>query len=114
MTMIHLTIRIVTDPKKRDDAVTILQSMATRARTLSGCIACRAYSDVQEGHILMFEAIWENQEDMNLYLRTSEFRNVLLAVDMGVEMPDIRYETVSNVTGIEAIEKARNGDWVVD
>ncbi len=108
MTMIHLTIRIKTDPLKSDEPAMILRSMATRAQGISGCIACRAYSEVQQSHTLMFEALWENEEDMNRYLRSEEFRNVLLAVEMAVEMPEIRFEVISQVTGIETIEKARN------
>lgn len=114
MTMIHSTIRISTNPEKSDEAVIILRTMAERTRTISGCIACRTYRDVHEGSTLMFEAIWENEEDMNHHLRSDEFRNVLLAMEMGVEMPEIRFETVSHVTGMETIEKARNAGWIAE
>jgi quinol monooxygenase YgiN len=112
--MIHSTIRIAINPEKSDEAVTILRMMAERTRTISGCIACRTYRDAFEGDILMFEAIWENEEDMNRQLRSDEFRNVLLAMEMAVEMPEIRFATVSHVSGMETIEKARNTGWLVE
>lgn len=112
--MIHSTIRIATDPVSRDEAETILRTMAERARMISGCIACRTYRDAHEINKLMFEAIWENEEDMNHHLRSDDFRNVLLAIEMAVEMPEIRFSTVSRVTGMETIEKARNPGWILE
>jgi quinol monooxygenase YgiN len=112
--MIHSTIRIVINPEQSDEAVTILGMMAEKTRIISGCIACRTYRDVHEGDIIMFEAIWENEEYMNHHLRSDEFRHLLLAMEMGVEMPEIRFATVSQVTGMETIEKARNAGWKVE
>ena len=85
--------------------------MAERVRLLSGCISCRVYSDEQGAHILMMETIWKNEEDMNQCLRSDDFRNVLFAMEMAVEMPEIRFASVLQVTGMESIEKARTGGW---
>lgn len=112
MTMIHSTIRIVTIPEKRDEAETILCTVAARTRVVSGCIACRAYHDAQEDRALMLEAIWDNEEDMNRHLRSEEFRNVLLVMEMAVEQPEIRFETFSRVTGIETIKKVRSSNSI--
>jgi quinol monooxygenase YgiN len=107
--MIHSTVRIVTDPAKREEAFTILRSMAERTRVISGCIVCRVYQDAQEDSSLMFEEIWKNEEDLNRHIRSEDYRNVLLVVEMAVEKPEIRFETVSSVTGMETIERARTG-----
>jgi quinol monooxygenase YgiN len=106
--MIHSTLRIVTDPAKREEAFAILRSMAERTRAVSGCIACRVYQDAQEKRSLMFEEIWKNEEALNRHIRSEDYRNVLLVVEMAVEKPEIRFETVSSVTGMETIEKARS------
>ena len=105
--MIHSTLRIVTDPLKMAEAFAILLAMAERIRVMSGCISCRVYRDAQEDRSLMFEEIWKCEEDLNRHIRSDEYRNVLLVVEMAVEKPEIRFETVSQVTGMETIEKAR-------
>ena len=107
--MIHSTLRIVTDPAKREEAFAILRSMAERTRVESGCISCRVYRDAQADCVLMFEEIWKCEEDLNRHIRSDEYRNLLLTVEMAVEKPEIRFETVSSVTGMETIEKARRG-----
>jgi quinol monooxygenase YgiN len=106
--MIHSTVRIVTNPGKQNEAFAILRSMAERIRATSGCISCRIYRDAQEDRSLMFEEIWKNEEDLNRHIRSDEYRNVLLVVEMAVEKPEIRFETVSLVTGMETIEKVRS------
>lgn len=108
--MIHATIRIVTRPAKRDEALAILRSMAARTKVVSGCIACRVYWDSQEDRALMIEQIWKNEAGLNRHLRSEEFRNVLLVMEMAAENPEIRFETVSRVTGLETVEKARTGN----
>jgi quinol monooxygenase YgiN len=105
--MIHSTLRIVTDPAKLLEAFAILLSMSERIRIMSGCIVCRVYRDAQEDCSLMFEEIWMSEEDLNMHIRSEEYRNVLLVMEMAVEKPEIRFETVSQVTGMETIEKVR-------
>ena len=107
MPMIHSTVRIVTDAGKREEAFAILRSMAERTRVESGCIACRIYRDAQEEHSIMLEELWKDEEDLNRHLRSDEYRNVLLVMEMAVEQPEIRFETISRTNGIEIIEKAR-------
>jgi quinol monooxygenase YgiN len=106
-TMIHSTVRIVIKPEKQNEAFAILSSIVEWTRVESGCIACRVYRDAQEDGSLMFEEIWKNEEDLNRHIRTDEYRNVLLVMEMAIEKPEIRFETVSQVTGMETIEKAR-------
>jgi quinol monooxygenase YgiN len=107
--MIHSMLRLVIDPAKREETFAILRSMAERTKVKSGCIACRVYRDAQEDRSLMFEEIWRNEEDMKHHIRSDEYRNVLLVMETAVEKPEIRFEAVSQVTGMETIEKARTG-----
>ena len=112
--MIHSTIRIVTRPDHQDEAFAILCSMAQRIRVESGCISCRVYQNTHEDRALLFEEIWMNEEDLNRHIRSDGYRNVLLVMEMAVEKPEIRFETVSNVTGMETIEQARSGGNGID
>jgi quinol monooxygenase YgiN len=110
--MIHATIRIVTSPENHDEAFAILYSMAQHIRVESGCIACRVYQNAHEDRALLFEEIWKSEEDLNRHIRSDEYRHVLLVVEMAVEKPEIRFETVSHVTGMETIEKVRAGSII--
>ena len=73
-----------------------------------GCLSCHIYGDLQQKNVYMFEEVWRSEEDLNLHLRSEEYRNLLLVLEMAVERPEIRFDTISSSTGFETIEKARS------
>jgi len=56
----------------------------------------------------MFKEMWRNEEDLAQHLRSKEYHNVLLVMEMALKHPEVRLSTVSTSTGIETIEKARS------
>jgi len=106
--MILATIRMTIPPKKRDEALRILRSVSDRCKDHSGCLGCDIYEDVQENKVIMFEEMWRSEEDLERHLRSGEYRNVLLVMEMALKHPEVRFNTVSTSTGIETIEKARS------
>jgi len=105
--MIQSTVRMTIPPQKKEEAFKILKSVAEQCRVVPGCLSCHFYEDLQEENVLMFEEIWRDEEDMNLHLRSEEYRNLLLVLEMSLKQPEIRFDTISSSTGIEVIEKAR-------
>ncbi|HUI68660.1 MAG TPA: antibiotic biosynthesis monooxygenase [Nitrospirota bacterium] len=106
--MIHSTIRLIVSPEKREEALAILLLMAKRGRVEPGCISCRIYRDALEERIIMIEEEWKNEEDLKRHLRSDEYRNVLIAMEMAVELPEVKFETILRTNGIETIETARS------
>ena len=105
--MILSTIRMTIPPQKRGEALKILRSMAEQCRDDLGCLSCHIYEDLQEKNVLMLEEVWRTDEDLNLHIRSDEYRNLLLVLEMALKQPEIRFDTISHSTGIETIEKAR-------
>ena len=106
--MVLATTRMMIPPKKRNEALNILRSMAKRCKNHSGCLGCHIYEDAQEDNVLMFEEVWRSEEDLERHLRSEEYRDLLLVMEMALKHPEVRFNTVSTSTGIETIEKARS------
>jgi len=106
--MIHATIRMKMPVQKAKQAMEILRSVAERTRVEPGCISCRIYRDDQEEHAILIEEFWRSQEELERHLRSAEYRNVLLVVEMAHKEPEIRFSEFSASTGVETIEKARS------
>jgi len=106
--MILATIRMAMPSQKSGEALRILRSMAEQCRDKPGCIDCHIYEDLMEKNVLMLEEVWKAQEDLDLHMRSDEYRNLLLVLEMARKHPEIRFDTISSSTGIETIEKARN------
>jgi quinol monooxygenase YgiN len=98
---------MVIPPNKRVEAQKILTSVAERTRIEPGCISCRIYQDVANKHVLMMDESWANKEDLERHLRSDDYFNVLLVIEMASERPEIRFDTISRSTGVDTIRKAR-------
>jgi quinol monooxygenase YgiN len=106
--MIQTTIRMKIPSQKSGEALRILRSMAEEFRDEPGCLSCHIYGDLQENNVLMLNEVWRSEEDLNLHLRSNEYRNLLLVLEMATKEPEIRFDTISSSTGIETIEGARS------
>jgi quinol monooxygenase YgiN len=105
--MIIATIRMMIPPQKRGEALRILRSVAELCRDDPGCRSCNIYRDLNDSRVLVLEEVWKSEEDLDLHLRSEEYRNLLLVLEMALNQPEIRFDTISDTTGIETIEKAR-------
>jgi quinol monooxygenase YgiN len=110
--MIQATIRITISPQKSGETLKILRSVVELCRDNPGCLSCHIYEDLQEKNVFMFEEAWRSEKDLDLHLRSDEYRNLLLVLEMALKQPEIKFYTISSSTGIETIEKARGAIWV--
>ena len=104
---IHATIRIRLTARRYKEARDILASMIEWINLEEGCISCRLYRDILEKHALMLEEIWVGETNLQRHLRSDEFRNVLLVVEMASETPEIRFDRISSSTGLSTIVEVR-------
>jgi hypothetical protein len=56
---------------------------------------------------VLFER-WETEEALESHLRSETYRRILGAVELSGSPPDIRFEHVSGIEGMELIERLRN------
>ena len=106
--MIQASMRMTIPSQKRDEALKILRSIARKCSFDPGCISSRIYGDLQENNVLMFEEVWRTEEDLEVHIRSDEYLNLLLVLEMGLKQPKIRFDIISSSTGIETIEKTRS------
>lgn len=110
--MIHAMVRMDLAPCKRIEALKILHSLAGQIRTKAGCISCFVYQDTEKKHVIMFEEFWRDKDLMQQHLRSRDYKNVLLVMEMAQTEPDIRFSSIASYTGIETIEMARKGQQI--
>jgi quinol monooxygenase YgiN len=105
--MITATVRMAIPPRKREEALKIIRATAEECRIWPGCLSSRIYEDVEEANVLMMEERWRSQEDLEHHLRSNRYYKVLLVMEMALEQPEIRFDTITVTTGIETVERAR-------
>jgi len=106
--MVIATIKMLMSQQMREEALRILRSIAEQCRIQPGCISSRLYEDLNEENVIMIEEIWRDETALERHLRSEEYRNLLLVLEMALRPPEIRFDTISSSSGIETIEKARS------
>ncbi|MBP7866874.1 MAG: antibiotic biosynthesis monooxygenase [Acidobacteria bacterium] len=106
--MILASIRMTIPPEKNGEVMKILGWVVELCRDDPNCLKCNLLGDLRERNVLVLEQVWRAQESLDLHLRSEEYRNLLMILELSLEKPEIRFDTISDSTGIETIERARS------
>jgi hypothetical protein len=55
----------------------------------------------------MIEELWSSREELQRHLRSSDYKTILLVIEMAKGRPEIRFDEVSRSSGVETIVEAR-------
>ena len=105
--MIHAMVRMVLPAERLSEVTGILCPMAERTRAERGCLGCHLYRDALEEAVLTLEDTWAGEADLERHLRSQEYRQLLLVMEMARVQPEVRFNRVSHSTGLETIQAAR-------
>jgi quinol monooxygenase YgiN len=96
--MILATIRMTIPLRKCDNVLKIIKSLIEKTRKDSGCLSVDLYKDLQENNTFLLEEVWRTEEDLHLHIRSEEYRNLLLILEMALTEPEIKFSTISRWT----------------
>jgi len=105
--MIHASVRMKLVPGSFAEARDILLALVEPTQFAPGCLACDLYQGIPEPNTLLFEQWWETQADLDRYLRSDPYQRVILAMEMAMENPLIKFSEISHSAGLETIVRAR-------
>ncbi len=105
--MIQAMIKIRLPASRIKEAMAILRPLVESTKTVPGCIDCGLHRDALEDTVLVFQDRWSDEEGLQRHLRSDEYRDLLLVMEMAREVPEVRFDVISQTSGLEAIEKAR-------
>ncbi len=112
--MILATVRMTIPSQRRGQVSKTLKSMVRETMIKPGCLSSQLYHDENEEAVFVCEQVWKSLDDLNLYLRSEDYRRMLLVMELAGEPPEIKFQTISEAAGLEVVEKARgctrNGD----
>lgn len=105
--MVISTLRILTVSHSRGEVVRTLAAQLGPTRAQPGCLRCDLYRDVENRRAITLVEEWASQADLDLRLRSDEYRAVLAALEFSQEQPMIHFDTVTKRTGLEIVASAR-------
>jgi quinol monooxygenase YgiN len=105
--MVVSTLRIVTGPKSRAEVIRTLAAQMGPMRVQPGCLRCDLYRDVEDPGAITLVEEWESQAELDVRLRSEDYRSVLTTIDLAQEQPVIHFDTVIRRGGLEIVASAR-------
>jgi|GEM_PF-682258 len=103
--MIISTVRIAVGAKKKDEILAILFSVKGPTESKPQCVSCRIYTEPRNEKIITYEEVWQNEESLYQHLRSPHYRNLLAAIDLSSEPPEVKFTTVLKSEGMELMQR---------
>lgn len=103
-TKILVTLRMTVRPERRKDLLESLRGMLEPARVERGCLSYHLYQDVEDKNTLVLIEEWKSQKDLERHIRTDNQRRLLALMDLLIEQPELRFNTLSHTAGMELIQ----------
>ena len=107
MAIVISTLRIVTARQSRVGVVRTLTAQLGLLRVQPGCLRCDLYQDIENPEAIILTEEWESQADLDLRLRSEDYRSVLAAIELSREQPETYFDTVIRRGGLEVVVAAR-------
>ena len=108
--MIIAAIEMNVVPEKRRELIQTVHAMNELIRKEKGCLSAGLYTDTEKETRFCLVQEWENQENLDRYLRSDRFAALLGTKGLLCEPLEVKFKVVSHTTGIEAVSTARGRD----
>jgi quinol monooxygenase YgiN len=105
--MVQALLRLKVIPENQDKAVEIINFILERIQVESGCASCHFYQDTSSEGVFLLLQEWETRADLERHICSEEFRHILALIELAGEPPEIKFNTISKVEGLETIESVR-------
>jgi quinol monooxygenase YgiN len=105
--MIIVTLSMVVKPEERDNLMQIVRMILEPTRVEKGCLNYHCYQDIEDENAFAILEQWQTQEDLERFIQSKNYQQLLTAMELLTEAPEIKINAISYTAGLEAIKKAR-------
>lgn len=105
--MISATLKIKVPDHRRAEVLQMLECAVESTRAEPGCVSCHTYQDLQTEDAIFLEEVWESRADLDRHIRSDRYRYILAVMDIATEAPEVTFNTISPMGGMQIIRAAR-------
>jgi quinol monooxygenase YgiN len=107
MTMIIEFMRISVPRGKKEEFTKALASLVSSIQGQPGCLGCHLFQAWPQQNGLHIEARWESHEYLVQYLRSQDYKRLLLLIELSAGPPVVEFFNVLEIRGLDLAESAR-------
>jgi quinol monooxygenase YgiN len=105
--MIIEFVRVSVPRTKKQEFTKALESLVSPIQGQPGCLGCRLFQAWPRQNGLYFEVRWESQEYLVHYLRSQDYKRLLLLIELSATPPVVEFFNVLEIRGLDLAEHAR-------
>jgi quinol monooxygenase YgiN len=104
-----INMRIVAPPDRRAEIIQVFRSLMGPLEANPACTECRLYQQHEKENSLAFVEEWRSREDLERHMQTDDYRALLSLLDLSLEPPEVRLQTIDDTQGMELLAAIRGG-----
>ena len=112
--MIIEKVAILVDPQRREDLRKAFSALLGPTCVEPGCLRCDLYQESGDPNRFCFETRWKTDKELIRHLRSEQYRNFLILLELGSEPPQIEFHEVAETKGLELVHSVRQKDTRTD
>ena len=105
--MIIVTLSMVVKPEEKENLLEIVRMILEPTRVEKGCLNYHCYQDVEDENAFVILEQWQTQQDLERFIQSRNYQQLLTAMELLTEAPEIKINAISYTAGLEAIKRAR-------
>jgi quinol monooxygenase YgiN len=108
--MIIACVRIIPLPGKQEEILGILRHVQGMMHATTGCLACSIYEECADEPAIFYVEQWRSQKELHRHIQSRLYLQVLTALDLAREPPEICFHEVASSQNMELIAALRAGE----
>jgi quinol monooxygenase YgiN len=105
--MILSTVRVAIPAQERPEVLRMLRVLMGHATSRAGCAGFSLFQDLTNPEALTISDRWVARDDLDEYVRSAEYRLLLAVVDMSKTPPEITFDEVEHLGGLDVVQALR-------
>jgi quinol monooxygenase YgiN len=106
--MVFANIRLSPARRNRAKLLEILRSVRRLTIVRPGCLGCWLDEEDALHNPIRYGEQWASEDDLYEHIRSRLYRQILTAIELSRQPPDVTFHYVSNSKGMELIEAVRS------
>jgi quinol monooxygenase YgiN len=103
------TVRISVAERHRQDVERMLRVLEGHTAAKSGCLQFHLSRDLAHGNVLTITERWATRADLDTHIRSSDYKLLLAAIDLGTTPPEIQFDVTKPIGGLDVVSMVRSG-----
>jgi len=112
--MILSTVRLTIPPRYQSDVFRILRVFMGHSTARIGCASFSFSQDVTDPDTVTISERWATRESLDEHVRSAEYRLLLAVIDLSTMPPEISFDELDHIGGLELVEALRSPEVAGD